>query len=136
MYNNKKIGVGIVTCNRKDSFKNLFKQIKNNNIIDFICVVKNKDYDYADSDPFLLCNEHNTYYKHVKDNCGVGFCKNTCLKKLLDEQCDYLFIIEDDIHIKNDNVFAEFIKVSEYFNIEHLNWNNIPTVENNKTITF
>ena len=54
MIDNEKVGVGIVTCNRKDSFKALFDKVKSCGAVDVIAVVKNKDFDYGDYAPHNL----------------------------------------------------------------------------------
>lgn len=54
MYGKDFLGVGIVTCNRKDSFMRLFDEVHSNSIVDCIAVVKNKDFDYGEYEPSLL----------------------------------------------------------------------------------
>ena len=51
MINNEKVGIGIITCNRKDSFRSLFEAVCNANDVDSVVVVKNLDYDYLENDP-------------------------------------------------------------------------------------
>lgn len=53
---NNFLGVGIVTCNRKNSFMRLFNEVNSNDIVDYISVVKNKEFDYGDYEPLLLAN--------------------------------------------------------------------------------
>ena len=51
MINNEKVGIGIITCNRKDSFASLFNATCSANDIDDVVIVKNLDYDYLENDP-------------------------------------------------------------------------------------
>lgn len=123
MYLNGKIGVGIITCNRKEQYTKLLNQIKNISYIDCVITVKNKDFDYAQNDPSLICSSDNFYFKHIKEDLGVGFCKNECLKFLLNNNCDHIFLIEDDINIKNNDVFKIYIDTAKTYNLQHLNFN-------------
>lgn len=136
MYNNELVGVGIATYNRQFLFKQLFDKVKNNSIVDFIAIVKNKDIDYGKDSPTLLANNTNIFSYNVLDDIGVGYCKNVCLKKLLDLGCKHIFIIEDDVDITNDDVFNQFILTAHEFNIGHMNWNSIPSVKNNAIYTI
>ena len=125
MYSFSKIGVGIVTCNRKDSYKRLFEKVQQNSEIDVIVTVKNKEFDYEDCDPTKqVSRDENQIYKsfNVKEDLGVGYCKNLCLKELLKEDCKHLFLIEDDIDIKRDDVFRKYIATAGIFNLHHLNF--------------
>ena len=88
MYNNDFLGVGIVTCNRKDSFMRLFNEVHNNSIVDYIAVVKNKEFDYGDYEPSILADGSlKTATWNVKEDLGVGYCKNICLKHLIEKKC-------------------------------------------------
>lgn len=123
MYNGQLVGVGIVTCNRKDNFKLLLKQVKCNEDVDFIVVVKNKEFDYGENDPSLLAaNDSRMSYFNVKEDLGVGYCKNMCLKRFVQLQCKHIFLIEDDLSIKCNDVFKRYIDTASSFNIQHMNF--------------
>lgn len=122
MYNNEKIGIGIITCNRKDQYNNLLDQIKTTQIVDHIITVKNRDFDYDQYDPSIICNSNNCQFKLISKDIGVGFCKNECLKTLVDLKCDHIFLIEDDINIKNNEVFKKYIDTAKSYNLQHLNF--------------
>ena len=52
---------------------------------------------------------------------GVGKSKNLGLKTLIEEQqCTHVFLIEDDIIIKNDSVFDTYINAANIHGIHHL----------------
>ena len=39
--------------------------------------VKNKDIDYREDDPLVVCNDSRRMFaKHVPEDIGVGYCKN------------------------------------------------------------
>lgn len=123
MYNNDFLGVGIVTCNRKDSFMRLFDEVHSNSIVDYIAVVKNKEFDYGDYEPSILADGSlKTATWNVKEDLGVGYCKNICLKHLIEKKCQHIFLIEDDINIKNDDVFKHYIDTAKSYNLQHLNF--------------
>ena len=85
MYNYQKIGVGLLTYNRKDLFKQLFDTVKSIDYIDEICVVKNKDINYGEMFDNLPSNVR---YINVKDDLGIGYCKNQALIHLLETKCE------------------------------------------------
>lgn len=51
---------------------------------------------------------------------GVGAAKNAALRLLLSRECDYIFLIEDDMLIVDENVFNEYIQASTESGIQHL----------------
>ena len=51
MIDGEKVGVGIITCNRKESYKRLLDSIKLSLDVDLIASVKNLKHDYSDCDP-------------------------------------------------------------------------------------
>ena len=128
MIDGEKVGVGIVTCNRKDTFKALFDCIKSCSDIDAVVVVKNKDINYGDCSPEKIVDGSREQYVNVLEDVGVGFCKNKCLEILLESGCQHIFLVEDDMVIDNLDVFSEFIKTAKHFNLGHLNWNTLPNL--------
>jgi GT2 family glycosyltransferase len=109
-----KIGVGMVTWNAEDRIKQSAFTIpvwlKN-----FVIVNDGTPYDV------------NSYPNHVKviqheTNLSVGVAKNTAIKHLMDKGCEHIFIIEDDILIKDEDVFFEYILYSKISGIKHLNF--------------
>ena len=114
MINNQKIGVGVITYNRVDNLKKLTNSL-NDCFIDELVIIN-------DGDPvedFEL-----TFGKWIDNgsNLGVGKSKNKALKYLYESGCDHLFLIEDDIFIKNKNVFEKYIESSKISGIQHFNY--------------
>jgi GT2 family glycosyltransferase len=105
------IFVGIVTCNRTDFFDKCYQSIKKSKNVDYIMVVNDGDDD--------LKIENNDFYVKNKKNLGVGKSKNILFKKALSLGCEHIFIIEDDIVIKNPNVFNEYINARNLTGIQH-----------------
>jgi GT2 family glycosyltransferase len=55
-----------------------------------------------------------------KTNIGVGKSKNKAIQHLLNCGCDHIFLIEDDIIIKDKNVFTKYIDTAKASGIWHL----------------
>jgi GT2 family glycosyltransferase len=108
---NKKVGIGIITCNRPEYLKQLLDSINYCNWADLVII--------NDGDKFEL-EGYNYYIQHNEKNLGVGKSKNKAMQHLLDKDCDYIFIIEDDMIILDDSVFDKYIQASEVSGIQHL----------------
>ena len=108
-----KIGIGIVTCNRPKFFLKCFRSIPNNMLL----AVVNDGADFEDID--ILQKEKQFAYLYNDKNVGVGKSKNRLLKYLLENNCDHIFIIEDDIIVKDSSVFEKYINASKTSGIEH-----------------
>lgn len=121
MYNNEKIGVAIITYNRQQKFKRLYDSLQKIDYIDNIIIIKHKNIDYHQNDPKFI-NNSKVLYKNILDNCGVGHNKNEAIKLLLQQNIDHIFIIQDDVLIKKEEVFKQYIDTAKKFNIQHLNF--------------
>jgi len=112
---NEKIGVGIVTCNRKDYFLGCVNSIDTSST-DCVVVV-NDGKEYTD----IKLNDKIVYIQNEK-NLGVAKSKNKVMKHLFSEGCDYIFIIEDDMAIKDQTVFQQYIEACKATGIQHFNY--------------
>lgn len=111
-----KVGVGIITCNRPDYLRNLLNTLVDcESSIDELVVI-NDGRPITDFDLFF-----GTWIDN-EVNLGVGKSKNKAMQHLLDEGCDYIFIIEDDMIIKNKDIFNAYIKASDLTGIQHFNF--------------
>lgn len=110
----KKIGVGIITCNRVNLFSACIKSV-------------------PDVGPIIVVNDglkytENMYPGNIKEviqhkrNKGVGRSKNEALEYLMKQDCTDIFLIEDDVKIINENVFDEYIIAAETSGIFHFNF--------------
>lgn len=109
--NKRKIGLGLITCNRPDFFKTSLDSIPRNKIQELVIV--------NDGAPVSLPTIDGEYIQN-KTNLGVGKSKNKAFQYLLDKQCTDIFLMEDDIIIKNSEVFEAYIHASVVTNIKHL----------------
>lgn len=108
-----KIGVGLITCNKPDRLKQSAPTIPN---VDELVIVN--DGEPYPSDVYPKGAE---VIQHSK-NKGVGISKNDALRYLMLEGCEFLFLMEDDVLIKNPNVFEAYIEAGETSGIWHLNY--------------
>ena len=118
-----KIGVGIITCNRPHYLKGLLDSIPQESGIDELVVVNDGD---PLSDDIAFANK-DFDFSHVSwiqnnVNLGVGKTKNKALKYLIDKDCDYLFLIEDDMIILDPTVFKQYIDAYKISGIHHFNY--------------
>ena len=113
---NEKIGIGISTCNRPLQLNKLILSLASaHSFIDSVVVVN----DGNPIDNSILSIEH--YIKN-NTNLGVAKTKNKALHFLLKNNCDHIFLIEDDIFVKDVDVFNHYISASKNTGIQHFNF--------------
>jgi len=111
-----KIGLGVITYMRPDFFRKVIESIDKTKI-DIFCIV-NDGTPYENMD-YLPPNTH--VIQHEK-NQGVAKSKNDALRYMLEQNCDYIFLQEDDIIIKDNNIFQKYINLHKITNIHHFNF--------------
>lgn len=111
-----KIGVGIITCDREDFY------IKASESLSKALQI------YSDCETVTV-NDGTNKLKYQPINLidtigrqGVGKAKNAALKFLMERNCEHIFLMEDDIEIKDVFVFKEYIKTADVTGIKHLNY--------------
>jgi glycosyltransferase involved in cell wall biosynthesis len=111
-----KIGVGIITYNRLDYLKKLIDTlVPCKQYIDELIVINDGQDIPTWSLPFGTWTDN-------EKNLGVAKSKNRALKYLFDKDCDYLFLIEDDMLIKDPTVFKQYVEASKVSGIQHFNY--------------
>jgi glycosyltransferase involved in cell wall biosynthesis len=107
-----KIGVGIVTYNSEDYFKTLYESLPLARINELVVVNGGNHYreNYA-------CHwiQHNT-------NCYPAICRNDAVNFLMNRGCEHIFLIEDDMIIKDPNIFEKYIKSSEVSGLKYFSY--------------
>ena len=115
MVQKNKIGCALITCDRinfyEKSFSSVSKATSEKNI-EFVVVNDGKE-----KLPFVPEN-----YIETTGNCGVSVAKNKGLKFLIEHECEHIFLMEDDIEIKDPNVFDVYIETSEKTGLKHINY--------------
>lgn len=111
-----KIGVGIITCNRPDYFKQCFNSIPHD-LIDHLVVVNDGTQEIPHNSSSIIFD----VISHPV-NKGVGISKNDALQHLLDKGCEHIFLFEDDMIVKNPDIFNTYITAAERTGIKHFNY--------------
>ena len=98
-----RIGVGVITCERLPYLRGLLKSLEPCcDTIDELVVVN----DGKPINNFKL--EYGTWIQN-DTNQGVAKSKNKAMRHLFDKRCDYIFIIEDDMIIKDKSIFQQYV---------------------------
>ena len=114
----EKIGVGIITCNRPDYLKGLLNSLQScRETIDELVIVN-------DGEPLVGVDVDKIkgYLLQNKTNLGVAKSKNEALKHLIKAGCEYFFLIEDDMLIKEATVFQQYVDACKASGIQHFNY--------------
>jgi GT2 family glycosyltransferase len=115
---NKKIGVGIITCNRQAFFEKCYSSVPD--YVDELIVVNDgKDFNFSSLNSSLIRKD---FYIHNKANKQVGECKNIAMRHLLDVGCDYVITMEDDIFLEDYFTIKNYIEASKITGIQHFNF--------------
>lgn len=111
----EKIGVGIITYNSEDYFKTLYESLPLA-LIDELVVVNGGNH-YREN---YACNwiQHNT-------NNYPSVCRNDAINFLTNRNCEHIFIIEDDMIIKNPKIFEAYINASKISGLKYLCFTSI-----------
>lgn len=117
-----KIGLGITTYNRPEYLVLCLEGVKKHllDLVD-VCVVYNDGSNKGKREYKEIYKNlpEGIVYKHSPKNKGVAAAKNYLLKRLIDEGCDYIFLLEDDIVPQSPKAVTEYIRLSEASGIEH-----------------
>jgi GT2 family glycosyltransferase len=115
-----KIGVGIITCDRPDYLKGLLKSLDDTNI-DCLYII-NDGKPLKEHNVHIKLNEKVRLHEQTPQRQGVAKAKNQALRYLFNDDCDYIFVIEDDVVIKDNNIFQKYIEASKITGIQHFNY--------------
>ena len=92
--------VVIITCNRSDFCKNLVNSINRDAIAKIYIINAGQAYDNYPPDVEVL---------QARRKVPVGIAKNMGMRKASQDGFKYIFLAEDDIVIKDNKVFEEYI---------------------------
>lgn len=116
MNNKEKIGVGIITYERPDYLRNLLNTLTPcKSDIDLLVVVN-------DGKPLSNFKLDFGVWLQNKHNMGVAKSKNRALKYMLEHDCTYFFLIEDDMLIKDPTIFSQYVNAYKASGIHHFNY--------------
>jgi len=108
-----KIGVGIITCNAESRIRQSGPTVPQ---ADYMVIIN-------DGKPYA----NDAYPKGIEViqhtmNKNVGISKNEAMRYLIQKGADSIFIVEDDMLIKRQDVYEAYIKTAEKTGIWHLNF--------------
>jgi len=113
----KLYGVSIITCDRVEFVSRLLSTLSGLDIP--IIIINDGEKDLSN---YFLDNKSVSYFKTEHPRSGVGKAKNRAIKELMYLECDNLFLLEDDILIKDVKVFKRYIDTSRASGIQHFNF--------------
>lgn len=116
-----KIGLGITTYERPTYLKKCLEGVIKHLLPEVdVCYLYNdgsKDHTYEQIYRKLPTK---IKYCHANKNRGVAHAKNWLLRHMMDDGCDYMFLIEDDIVPQSPKAITEYIRLSDKSGIEHM----------------
>lgn len=118
MQTKPKIGIGVATYNRLPLLKKCVASITKTMPKEASLVIASDG--STDKTDRWLAEEGHTHI--TGENVGVARNKNRLLANL--DHCDYIFLIEDDITIKDPNCFSYYIDASHQADIHHFSYHN------------
>lgn len=108
----EKIGVGITTYNHEDYFEPLYNSIDSSVIDEFVVVNGGEEYN----------KKYNCHWIQHHRNAFPSVCRNDCTTFLMNRGCDHIFLIEDDMIIKNSNIFNAYINASKESGLKYFSF--------------
>ena len=105
-----KVGVGIITCDRVDMFNVCFESLSDEWYDELVVVDDGKE-EY----PLM---RRGAEFIRTTGGVGVGKAKNAAIQSLLDKNCDYIILVEDDMKFTG-NLFQEYINAYKETGIHH-----------------
>ena len=108
-----KIGVAVTTYNRIRYIQDLLDTIPDELIEHTYVLNDGNDIDIE---------EYGIHYIKNDINLGSGKNKSKCINTLIEKGYEHLFVIEDDMLIKDASVFDQYVKTSQLTGIKHLNY--------------
>lgn len=109
-----KIGIGIVTYNSESYFKALWDSLNDSREYISDIVVVNGGNKYEEEYDCSWIQHNKNYYPAV--------CRNDAVNFLMQRNCDYIFLIEDDMIIKDKEIFNKYIKASKKSGIKYFSF--------------
>ena len=133
------IGIGIITCNREEFLKKCINSLPRDKFQRIVLINDGDSPDFEDKSDhgprrqIFSKNQLAGNYYYTGGRKSVGYAKNMAIEALLkpagsvelanwpgDKQnIEHFFLIEDDIIIKNPNVFDAYINASKLTGIKH-----------------
>lgn len=111
---NNKLGIGYITCDAPDRVEQTFPTIPKGLgelvVVNSGCVLPERVFEGANK--IIQSGERKS----------VAISKNKALRHLMNEGCDHIFLVEDDVIIKDPDVFKIYVHAAQVSGIWHLNY--------------
>jgi glycosyltransferase involved in cell wall biosynthesis len=120
----EKIGLAIITKQPRDTFPEAF-DFWHHRVAHVVVVNDGDEFTYDWSGGFrnkYVGRFPETTLTYIKnpENLGVATSKNKAMQHLLDQGCEHIFIMEDDMRIIDNGIFDAYIEASKKSGIQHL----------------
>lgn len=112
--NKEKIGLCITTFNSQQLFEDLFYSLPDHKYDELVVVNGGKPYDKIYKR--MNGNIHWIQHNEVKN---IATARNEGLVKLQELDCEHYFLFEDDVIVKSENIFDEYINASKISGLEY-----------------
>lgn len=112
--NYNSIGIGITTYNSPTRLASLLETLPD--FIENVVIVN----DGTPYDQSVYKGKYDVI-QHPK-NKGVASAKNSAIRYLMGQGCEHIFLLEDDIIIKDTSIFEKYIEASQISGIKHFNY--------------
>jgi len=110
-----KLGIGYITCDAPDRVKATYPTIPKGVgelvVVNSGCILNEDEY-FPESTKVIQTGK----------KINVAVAKNRALRHLMSEGCEHIFLIEDDMIIKDAGVFGAYLKSAEASGIWHMNY--------------
>jgi hypothetical protein len=106
-----KIGCAIMTFNSEDYFAKLFDSIDRGQIDELVVINGGKPYDRE----YDRCH----WIQHT-ENKYPSVCRNEAVERLVELGCEHIFLIEDDMIILDNTIFAKYIEASKRTGLKYI----------------
>lgn len=118
------IGLAVITYKRFDYLIECLTSLKENNWAgaDVVSVIEDDNGYNSYQQDYIKKMIPNSRLYFKQKNSGVAVAKNKALNVLLKNNCDHLFLMENDILIKDANTCKEYIEYAKENNLEHMNF--------------
>jgi GT2 family glycosyltransferase len=120
-----KVGLAVIGYSRPEYLKQCLESLDKHNWGGADCKIvcldfKNEELDNENID--VADQSQAQQILSFGKNVGVGANKNRAIGKLLEEGCDHIFLMEDDILMKRADTCAHYIEAARMSGVHHLNF--------------
>ena len=119
--------VAVTTYKREDLAKRLLESIDTDQVKIYLLQddsngssYSNEFFEYIET----LVNEGSLVYKGFEGQNGIGVLKQDAVNFAKKNDFEHLFIVEDDVVVKDNDIWAKFRLFSLITGVKHTNWND------------